>query len=348
MRPTRPLPVLLVALLFVVAGCLGSPGGAVRDTTDGSPTPSGDRTPGSDGEPIAHETYAFDHAGVDEPAIEGGIRYPRDGQAPTQLYATIVTTDAETERFHRDVLDEGAERFVDATDLDRSYLVVFQAYPASSRPDYRVVAARRSGEDLRLRVNDSSEVRTTDVTVETLLVRVERDGRDPPRSVTVTTEAGVSVTSGAGVRTVTPSPTPTPDDVSLPYASSDASENVVEPVDLRVVNHGNATNGYHLRLGATETPACRSATPPCGMPSREVTVLGRTGKLPPGTSTTIEDVVAKRGTYALAVEADVPAGDGGRRTVSTSADWVVDAAGDDATVVVTDDGVHVDFAGGEG
>jgi hypothetical protein len=170
------------AALVVLAGCLGGvPGG--ETTTTANP---------------AYESYVFDHSGHDAPAIEGGITYPEDAHGPSRSYVTVVASEADAERFDRSVLDDGATSFVANTPFDQSYLVVVQSFPASSTPDYRVESVERVGDTLRLRVNDSSEIRTSDVTIETVLVRVRGD---PPDRVTVTTEEGDTFDSTEGIVT---------------------------------------------------------------------------------------------------------------------------------------------------
>lgn len=174
MATARTLVVLL--LTVAVAGCLG----AWSDPSD------------SDGR-INYETYVFDDGGAESPAIDGGIRYPTENHTPREFYLTLVATDEEAARFDRAGLDDDTERFVDRTDFDRSFIVVFQAFPASSVPDYRVEALEWRDGELHLSVDDSSDGGTDDVTVETLLVVVDRGDRGVPDSVTVTTEEGVSI-----------------------------------------------------------------------------------------------------------------------------------------------------------
>lgn len=309
------------AILVVLAGCLGaSPGG---ETTE-----------------PAYETYVFDHGSHDAPAVEGGITYPEDASGLSQQYVTVVASEAETDRFNRTVLDDGAAAFVANTSFEESYLVVVQAFPASSMPDYRVESVERAGDALRLRIDDSSRGGTDDVTVETLLVRIEGD---PPERVEVTTEDGYTFDSTGGVVARTTTTADTTTTVRLPYVGDDPSKTVSEPRDLRVENRVNDTVGYRLTATYSETPACRNVTPPCGMPEVEVELLDRTGKLPEGRNLTVGDVAARRGPYSLRVEAEVPDGDGSRRTITEPFTWRVDDEHGDAVVVVTGDDVRLAY-----
>lgn len=319
-------------LLVVLAGCLGGVSG------DGTTPVTTDDTDTTTTQP-AYETYVFDHAGYDAPAIEGGIRYPEGASGPSQQYATVVASESDAERFDRSVLDDGATAFVANTSFDDAYLVVVQEFPASSVPDYRVESVERAGDALRLRINNSSRGRTDDITVETLLVRVHGS---PPERVAVTTESGASFDStGAVART--PTTTRTTTTVRLPYVGTDPAETVAEPRDLRVENRANDTVGYRLSVTYTERPACRNETPPCGMPAVDVELLNRMGKLPEGRNLTVADVAAREGTYALRVEAEVPDGEGSRRTITESFNWRVDDEYGDAVVVINGDSVRLDY-----
>jgi hypothetical protein len=347
----------LVSLLFltVLGGCLGAlPGGETSPTPESGAVPSPDSTPASTGTPdggsattagsggvgadVDFESYVFDHAGIETPVIEGGVSYPRDGAHVRTNYATLVTSRDGIDRSSLREVDRGAASFVENTSFDRSYLVAIQEFPASSHPDYRVERVREAGDELRLSINDSSPGGTSDLTVETILVRV---AGDPPERAVVTTEDGSSFSTSTGIVTRAPPPTPTPDEVELPYRSANDSENVADPRGVRIHNAGTHTNGYRITVTYAEVPACRESTPPCEEPTRVVTVLDERGKLPPGASRTVEDVAARTGGYSLTAEAEVPAGDGSRRTVTTEFDWRIDGTGGDAVVTVTDDGVRV-------
>lgn len=295
-------------LLVVLAGCIGA------------------STAGGDAEP-EYEAFVFDHGGHDSPAVEGGVEYPDGAYGPQQNYVTLVTSEADADRFNRSVLDDGAAAFVANTSFEDSYLVVIQEFPASSVPDYRVESARRSGDTLRVRVNDSSEIATADITVETVLVRVEGD---PPGRVEVTTHEGYTFDSTAGVVTRTTATTRTTTTPALPYESADAAENVDEPRDLRVENRVGDTVGVRLAVTYEESPG-------------EVTVVERLEKVRECRNLTVEDVAARQGTYSLRVEAQVPDGDGSRTTITRTFDWRVDADHGDAVVVVTGDEVRLEY-----
>lgn len=138
------------------------------------------------------ETTVFDHADIGMPIVEGGIDFDLDPMASRHL-VDVFDTAAALDRFHLDRLesiDSESAVFVRDTDPDESYLVAFQAFPASSHPDYRVERIERITNDVHLRVTDESEGGTADITVETLLVRIPRNGDSAPRHATVTTEEG--------------------------------------------------------------------------------------------------------------------------------------------------------------
>lgn len=328
--PSRPILTSAFALVVFLAGCLGA--GVPAATTD---------SPGTDVDrPSAYESYVFDHGGTDRPAIEGGLEYDSGEPGTSRFYAMLVTSREEVERFNDGVLDAEARAFVENTAFDEAYLVVVQAFPASSTPDYRVERVERAGDEVRVHINDSSPVGTADITVETVLVRIARDSADPPERAVITTEGDVSFTSGEIV-TRTPAPTPTPGTVALPFTSSDPAENVDEPRDLRIENHGDEVNGYAVRVTYTEVPECRSYTPPCGEPERTVTLVSRTAKLRPGKVVTIADVAVKTGTYTVTVDAMVPGANDSRRTIRETVEWPVDDRHGDAVIRITDDAVNV-------
>lgn len=302
---------LLLFVAVLLSGCLASSG----------------LVPGNDASDPAYDYHVFDHGGVDGAAIEGGIQYDQDGEYTTRYYVTTIESEDETERFDRSVLGAEARAFVANTSFDRSYLVVVQAFPASSSPDYRVESVSREAGTLDVAVDDSSRAGTSDITVETVLLRVEGQ---PPDVVTVRTEEGHTFDAAAGVATVTPTATPTPEQsVALPYASANESRNVAEPRDLRVTNAGDHANGYRVAVTASEQQA------------GTVTLVEERGKLRPGADRTWTDVVAQRGDYRVTVEAEVPDGDGSRRTVTETFTWHVDDDHGDAVVTVTDEGVTV-------
>ncbi len=320
--------VLGCALILALAGCLGGVAGDGPTTETSQPTQP------------AYETYVFDHGGHDAPAVEGGVAYPEGASGSSQRYVTVVASGSDADRFDREVLDDDAEAFVASTSFEESYLVVIQEFPASSAPDYRVESTERADDTLRLRINDSSRGGTDDITVETLLVRVHGD---PPERVQVTTQAGATFDSTEGVATRTTTTTRPTTTVRLPYVGDDPSKTVSEPRDLRVENRVNDTVGYRLDVTYTEKPACRNVTPPCGMPEVEVELLDRTGKLPEGRTLTVGDVAARRGPYSLRVEAEVPDGEGSRRTVTESFTWRVSDGHGDAVVVITGDDVRLAY-----
>lgn len=325
----------VLALLVVLAGCIGGPvdvadggDGTVTATTTPTPTPA---------QPTV-DTHVLDTSPYGPTVVEGGVAAQVDDTRTSRYYVTTIGGAGEaTDRLNRSEIGGDGRAFVDATDFETSFLVVIQVFPHSSVPDHRVDSVRRSGGTLSLVVNDSSRGGTADITLETMLVRVEGA---PPESVRVTTDEGFSWTSRSGLVTRTPEPTRTDTGVDLPYRSEDPTENVDEPRDVVVENRGSETNGYHVEVEYLLVPDCRDATPPCEMPTKEVGVLGERGKLRPGATKRFEDVVARRGHYTVTVSADVPADDGSRRTVRARTQWTLDADAPDVHVVITDDDVR--------
>ncbi|MFB6106951.1 MAG: hypothetical protein ABEJ70_08260 [Halobacteriaceae archaeon] len=338
MRPLAPAVLLALAL---TAGCLGGAGAGTPAATTGAPTTSTTTTDGTvavtTDAPLAVEALAFDHADTGSTAIEGGVRYD-PGSRARRYYATLLTARAETDRLDAGVLPADAAAFVNATDFDESVLGVVQFFPASSAPDYRVVAATRAGDAVRLSVDDAAPGRTADVTVETLLVRLPR-GETAPDRLVVTTGDGVRFDSDAGV-VVREDERPTSTTSTLPYRGG-PGENVDDPRDVHVRNVGPSYDGYRVRVTYLDRPACRDASPPCARPTREVPVLDRLGKLHANESRTVADVAARRGTYVVHATAMVPAGDGGRRELTAEATWRVNDTASDLRVVVADDGVGI-------
>jgi hypothetical protein len=138
-----------------------------------------------------YETFVFDLAPSADPVIEGGIAV--DDEYDDEFYVTILESGDETDRFNRSLLPTDAGEFVDATSFEDESLVVIQAFPASSVPDYRVESVARDGPTLHVSINDSSAGGTDDVTVETVLVRVPGD---TPDDVVVTTQDGQTFETG--------------------------------------------------------------------------------------------------------------------------------------------------------
>ncbi len=151
-------------------------------------------TAGLAAEPLVIEEYesvVFDHADIGRPIFDGGVEF--DDARVNRHDVELFESEADIDRFDLDTLesiDRSAADFVRGTDFESAYLVGFQALPASSHPDYRVERIERITDDIHLHVTDASEGGTADITVETLLVRIPRNGDSAPRHATVTTEAG--------------------------------------------------------------------------------------------------------------------------------------------------------------
>lgn len=313
---------LAVALLVVAAGCLGA---GVPGTPESENDDDRDRDRTVTAAPD-YRTHVLDRY-HDRAPIRGGIRAV--DPVRTKRYVTLVTSRSDVERFRFGELDAETAAFVNRTGFETSYLIVVQTFPASSHPDYRVEDLRRAGGTVRLSINDSSRGGTSDITVETLLVRVNHGDRTPPDRAVVTTEEDRRFDSAAGVVTDTPRPTPSPTPtVELPYASDDPAENVADSLGIRVVNDGTRTHGYRVTVTARTDAG-------------ERVLIDRRGKLRANGTRSIPNVVARTGAYDVTVAAELPAGDGGRRTVRETTVWRVDAGAGPLAVRLTDDELTV-------
>lgn len=185
--PIRRRSLSALLCFALLAGCVGSPG----PTTDSSGTVTG--------EPVTdYETYVFDVVPSEDSVVDGGISAGRDEGFEPRFYVTGITSDDETARFNDSLVPADASDFIDDVSFESETLVVIQAFPASSVPDYRVESVRRSDGTFRVTIDDSSDGGTDDVTVETVLLRVP--GTAPDR-VVVTTDDGDTVDSTMGVVT---------------------------------------------------------------------------------------------------------------------------------------------------
>lgn len=178
---TRPPVVRALQFGLVALLCLALLAGCV-DRSRSTDTPTGPDM----GVPVTdYETLVFDLAPSSDPLIEGGIAF--DDEGDEQYYVTLLASAAETDRFNHSLLPSDAGEFVDTVSFEDESLVVIQAFPASSVPDYRVESVTRDGPTLHVSINDSSAGGTDDVTVETVFVRVPGA---TPDNVIVTTQEG--------------------------------------------------------------------------------------------------------------------------------------------------------------
>lgn len=187
----RPLYLGFVVLLcfITLAGCIDTSGTGDTPTTATTTPGDGPKL----GEPVPdYETFVFDLGPSSQPVIEGGIAV--EDEFEEQYYVTMLTSASETDRFDRSRLPADAGEFVNTVAFEEELLVVIQAFPASSVPDYRVETVARDGPTLHLEINDSSAGGTDDVTVETLLVRVP--GETPDNVIVTTEEAETFETAG--------------------------------------------------------------------------------------------------------------------------------------------------------
>jgi len=184
------LAVCALTVALALAGCSGT-GPAGRQTDIQSPTATA--TPDTPS-PSQNESYAvvvFDSGPSEYPVIEGGLA-PDITSPPTgRHYGTLLTDSGAVNRFNHSVLPADAVTFLEETDFETASLLVVQAYPKSSVPDYRVESVTRDGDRLHVRLNDSSHIATDDITLETVIVRVVHDG-DAPQSATIETQDGAT------------------------------------------------------------------------------------------------------------------------------------------------------------
>lgn len=322
----------MLAVVIALAGCGGL--GPVDEPTD-TDTPTRTNTQTQDSP--AYEALVFDSGMTDSAVIKGGLVPALGHVGAEHYYATLLTDASATDRFNRSLLPEDAAAFVEETDFETASLVVVQAYPKSSVPDYRVESVTREGDRLDVRINDSSDAGTDDITLETVLLRVDHDG-DAPRSAAIETQDGVAfdtddriVTTGYDV------PEDTGADVRLPLSSPDLSENVAEPKDLTLTSEAESTYEYNVTVTATLSPECRFYEPPCEMPAVPTTVFERTGTLEAGETVTFANLIARYGTYDVLVGVTPVDENGETRTDVFS--WHVSEEDGDMTVVIDEEGL---------
>lgn len=329
----RTLAAVAVAFVLVLAGCSGT------GPTDGTTTSPSHTTAEPPAGSLGYDVTVFDSGWTGQPILEGGLAYPDDFDANASHYATLLTDASDTERFNRSQLPDDIERFVDETDFETASLVVVQAYPKSSVPDYRVESVTRDGGRLDVRLNDSSEMGTDDITLETVLIRVDHDGT-PPSEARIETQTGLAFDTDDGHVTTGHSP---PADaapiVDLPLWSTNLSDNVDDPRDLSVTNRGEQRLRYNVTVVGTFTPDCRYDEPACGKPDYRSAVFQRRATLGPGDTDTFANIVARHGTYDVIVTARPP-GSNGDSTRETGI-WRVFFDGGDALVRIGDGSVSI-------
>jgi len=197
-RVTLAVCALTVVLAF--AGCSGTgPAGSPTDTSSPTATATPDTpTPPQTG---SYDVIVLDSGPAAYPVIEGGL-VPNITSPPTERhYGTLLSDSSAVNRFNHSVLPDDATTFVEETDFETASLLVVQAYPKSSVPDYRVESVTRDGDRLHVRLNDSSHIGTDDITLETVIVRVVHDG-DAPQSATIETQDGATLDIDDGADTV--------------------------------------------------------------------------------------------------------------------------------------------------
>jgi hypothetical protein len=322
----RALAALAVAAVLVLAGCGGTgPGSGTTTPTTPDPSPE-------------YSATVFDSGPTDHPIIEGGL-VPSEEFGNTSHYVSLLTDASDTDRFNRSRLPEDAAQFVDETDFETASLVVVQAYPKSSVPDYRVESVTRDGDTLDIGINDSSEMGTDDITLETVLLRVDHDGT-PPSEARIETQNGVTFDTADGVVTSGHSPPAgSTADVELPLWSGNLSDNVNDPRDMTVVNQRQVPQRYNVSVVATFTPDCRHENPACGNPDYPAVVFQQTATLEPGERVTFANLIARHGTYDVIVEATPT--ETQRETVRAVGKWQVFHDRGDAHVLLSEEEITV-------
>lgn len=184
--------VFVIVILVGASGCLG-----ITTTLTGPPPSTSVPTAGepSDGAVTWRTSAVVDHAELESPLIEGGVvSDPQSTEA--RRYATIVAAPSDRDRIDTAALARIAPdvaAMVNETDLESASLLVYQVTPDSSVPDAQVTSVRRANGTVTIEIDDSAEIATADITVETLIVRLPGDD---PHTLVVETEEGQSVASG--------------------------------------------------------------------------------------------------------------------------------------------------------
>ncbi len=165
---TEKLIISMLILTVLLSGCLGS---------------------GVEEEPVKeYQSYVFDHVGR-KPFVTNGLQY-NSSYTESQNFLTTIVSEEEIDRFNFNTTNNKVEQFIKNTDFNESYLIVFQEFPASSTPDYRIENITRTNKSHKIQVNDSSQGGTSDITIETLLIRINQE---KPQKILIITENGKEI-----------------------------------------------------------------------------------------------------------------------------------------------------------
>lgn len=158
--------------------------------------PISDKGETNSGAGVDFESKVFDHSpGIEKPMVENGLS--ADGENLVSMnFLDLLTSKEDLKFFDFSSIPQDSEDFINSTNFDRSYLFVFQEFPDSSVPDYDLKGASRVGDTVNLFMDDSSTAGTTDITVETVLVRLGHK-EDSLRNIKVVTEDGEVFRVGA-------------------------------------------------------------------------------------------------------------------------------------------------------
>ncbi|MFW6385778.1 MAG: hypothetical protein ACOCZP_01335 [Candidatus Hadarchaeota archaeon] len=118
------------------------------------------------------------------PVVENGL-VPDVENMDRRNFVDLYTSENCFTQFNFSEVSEEVENFVRSTDFEESYLLVFQEFPASTVPDYKVTGFSRTEDTVNLFIDDDSPAGTDDITLETLLVRMKFGDGDPFKNVKV-------------------------------------------------------------------------------------------------------------------------------------------------------------------
>jgi hypothetical protein len=218
---------------------------------------------------VRYEYTAVDQGDFGSPLVEGGVEY---GDEDRDRYATAIESPAGLTRVNRSQLRPETVAFLNATDFEDAFLVAYQEYPDSSVPDNAVVGANRTGGTLSLELTDRGRVGSDDVTLETVFVRVYRDGREPPSTVELDTEGrGYAVGRGpvegadARLQFFADRSAVAGDPVAVPVTvTNDGTEPVTVPMTVTVDGTAVANASVTVPSGGSETATPNATFPAVG------------------------------------------------------------------------------------
>jgi hypothetical protein len=140
----------------------------------------------------AYEYEVYNHGDPEgDPFISDGVSWGERGD-----YAVLITNESGTERFNltpsqgeATEYNEEASEFVRETNFPSEYLVVYQQYPTGPSQKTFVESVARNDDQVIVNLSHpflehpDREFQGVGLTViETVLIRIDTAGRDPPRS----------------------------------------------------------------------------------------------------------------------------------------------------------------------